>query len=89
MRVLAVSMATLSMLVSQAAYSQEPGLPAVNIEGVGSYCFFNSRMYSVGSQLCIPQAKTAIVCQSSAETQNKSGTGRAVWTPNPPGTSCK
>jgi hypothetical protein len=54
--------------------------PAPNIqESVIHYCFFNSQIYSVGSILCVPQAKAALVCQSTAEDQNKSATGRAAW----------
>jgi hypothetical protein len=39
--------------------------------------------------MCVPQSKTALVCQSTAEDQNKSGTARAVWKPKSSEIACK
>ena len=70
---------TLLIIASCPVHAQEPPLPPINQEGINHYCFFNSRIYSVGSILCVPQAKVTLICESTAEEQNKSATGRAVW----------
>jgi hypothetical protein len=53
--------------------------PDFNQEGLANFCLYGGKAYSVGSLLCIPQSKTAIVCQVNAEEQNGSKIARAVW----------
>jgi hypothetical protein len=52
--------------------------PDFNQEGLANYCLYGGKAYSVGSLLCIPQSKTAIVCQVNAEEQNGTKMARAV-----------
>jgi hypothetical protein len=75
-------------LIATCAYGQEPSMD-FNQEGMAHYCFYNGKPYSIGSMLCIPQSKSAIVCQSNADEQNKSNPGRAVWKPKPSDITCK
>jgi len=80
---------TLSIIASCQGHTQEPPLPPLNGEGINLYCIFNSRVYSVGSILCSPQSKATLICESNADEQNKSGTGRAVWTRKAAESQCK
>jgi hypothetical protein len=68
----------LSAVDPVAGLAQE-GSPDFNQEGLAHYCLYGGKAYSVGSLLCIPQSKTAVVCQASGEEQTKSGIARAVW----------
>ena len=79
----------LSIIASCQGHTQEAPLPPLNQEGINLYCIFNSRVYSVGSILCSPQSKATLICESNADEQNKSGTGRAVWSRKPAEPQCK
>jgi Protein of unknown function (DUF1496) len=78
MPLLTMAILAFCLMGSCAGYGQEAS-PDFNQEGIANYCFYNGKAYSVGSMLCIPQSKTALQCQSTAEEQNRSGTARAVW----------
>jgi hypothetical protein len=60
-----------------------------NQEGLANYCLYSGKAYSVGSLLCIPQSKTAVVCQASTEEPSRSGPARAVWKPKGSEIACK
>jgi hypothetical protein len=77
------------MIASGLGHTQEPALPPISQDGVNHYCIFNSRIYSVGSILCVPQAKVTLLCVSTAEDQNKSATGHAVWRTKTADAQCK
>ena len=78
----------MTVLGTCAARAQE-GVRDFNHEGMSNYCFYNGKAYSIGSMMCIPQSKTALVCQTAPEEQNKSGTARPVWKPKPADVTCK
>jgi Protein of unknown function (DUF1496) len=88
MPLLTMAVLALALTGASAGYAQESS-PDFNQEGIANYCFYNGKAYSVGSMMCVPQSKTALVCQSTAEDQNKSGTARAVWKPKPSEIACK
>jgi hypothetical protein len=95
MPLLTMAILALTMIGSWAGYAQESS-PDFNQEGISHYCFYNGKAYSVGSMLCVPQSKTALVCQSNTEAgtgppaePNKSGTARAIWKPKPSEITCK
>ncbi len=85
---LTMAILALSLIGTCAGYAQEAS-PDFNQEGIANYCFYNGKAYSVGSMLCIPQSKTALQCQSTAEEQNRSGTARAVWKTKQSEITCK
>ena len=88
MPLLTMAVLALALIGASAGYAQESS-PDFNQEGIANYCFYNGKAYSVGSMMCVPQSKTALVCQSTAEDQNKSGTTRAVWKPKSSEIACK
>jgi Protein of unknown function (DUF1496) len=88
MPLLTMAVLALALTGASAGYAQESS-PDFNQEGIANYCFYNGKAYSVGSMMCVPQSKTALVCQSTAEDQNKSGTTRAVWKPKSSEIACK
>ncbi|HEY6259218.1 MAG TPA: hypothetical protein VIY51_25855 [Xanthobacteraceae bacterium] len=65
--------------------------PPVNQEGMREFCIFGNQIYSLGSQLCVPNSNVGLRCVASEGT--KSG-GRAFWSfdskewPPAPGSKC-
>jgi Protein of unknown function (DUF1496) len=88
MPLLMMAVLAVALIGAHAGYAQESS-PDFNQEGIANYCFYNGKAYSVGSMMCVPQSKTALVCQSAADDQNKSGTARAVWKPKSSEIACK
>jgi hypothetical protein len=88
MPLLAIAILALTVMGTCAGYAQESS-PDFNQEGIANYCFYNGKAYSVGSMLCVPQSKAALLCQSTAEEKNKSGTTRAVWSSKLSDIACK
>ncbi len=78
----------LSAMGPLVGWAQEAS-PDFNQEGLAHYCLYGGKAYSVGSLLCIPQSKTAVVCQVSEEEQSKSGIARAVWKTKVSEIACK
>jgi hypothetical protein len=49
--------------------------PPVNQEGMREFCIYGNQLYSLGSQVCVPNANVGLRCVSG---EAKSG-GRAYW----------
>lgn len=86
MRIFSAALLAAGFLISGVASAQEPPLPGVNVEGVGNYCFFNSRVYSLGARICSPNLSVMLVCVSSKEDKTESGSDRARWAKSTDGT---
>ncbi len=78
MRIVSAALLVAGILATVTASAQEPPLPGVNVDGVGHYCFFNSRVYSLGSRICSPSTNVLLVCVSAKEVKD-AGSDRARW----------
>ena len=78
MRIVSVALLVAGSLAT-AASAQEPALPGVNVDGVGHYCFFNSRVYSLGARICAPSLSNPLVCVSAKQDKDETGSDRARW----------
>lgn len=79
MRVVTAVFLAAGIMTIGGASAQEPPLPGVNVDGVGNYCFFNSRVYSLGARICSPSLNVMLVCVSAKEEKNETGSDRARW----------
>ena len=79
MRIVSAVLLAAGLLTTVVASAQEPPLPGVNVNGVGHYCFFNSRVYSLGARICSPNNNVLLVCVSAKEVKTESGSDRARW----------